>query len=481
MGLFKKYGIILKPLSKLYKEDFFKYKFYTTKDSTYLDSLNFYQNFKLPSDIEGLDTLNFGFSKLEKERIFKLLDLLIKEKNYKKVEKISQKGYIKFKDKKFLYYIAKVKNSRGEYLKAYKMYLKSGVKDNIFEAEILYNLGLYEFALDICPRSAFDLRWKILYKLGRCENIKEPDDTILYVYAVRKKILKGYKIFKKGGVYSKFFAIGRFLAKLERSGLSKREAEGIINKLEGIWRGWGGYLAGINFGKKKMFQIAREYFLKGIQWGDKEIRGLSAFKLAGFYFADEKYKDAIDYYKIAYELLEDEKFRKISLLNIATSYKMLKIYDKAEEYYRRYIKEFWWDSGVKDAEFSLAYMWHMIGEYAKARMLYSSLLGEMPTAFSEAELKFWYAECLAASNMFEEALHQYKMIVQNYSGVGEWGVTAKLKMGKVLSILKRYDEALKVFKSIIRSRGPGDAFSKAAKAEIDLIKKTLGRENGKGR
>jgi tetratricopeptide (TPR) repeat protein len=242
--------------------------------------------------------------------------------------------------------------------------------------------------------------------------------------------------------------------------------KGIEDKLRGEFY----YRFGLLSFKRGNKKRARSAFFKAFQWASGEVRGKVAFKLATLLFRERRYEEALDYYRMAYELLKDKKSRMNALHNMAVVYGKLNRPDSALIAYTALVDSFPNTEDALSAKFSIGYRLMEKGRFEEALEIFQSLRGFMKNAEEEAERTYWEARVAFALREFEAAIHNYRILRESYGNVGDWGITGEIELARVLALSGGVEEAKSIYEGILKRRGETDPFGQIAKEELEKLK-----------
>lgn len=86
-------------------------------------------------------------------------------------------------------------------------------------------------------------------------------------------------------------------------------------------------------------------------------------------------------------------------------------------------------------------------DFDSSSLIYRELLGVRPKLPQYSELKFRYAESLYMTSSYKEALTAFRSLQASYPGANKSKI--QFRVGTCLYFLKRYDDAEKVFQTIV--------------------------------
>ncbi len=345
------------------------------------------------------------------------------------------------------------------------------------KATALLQLGKPELALELQPPDS-EILWEAAFLAG--------DTTIFTTYfpTKRKNIERLLEYYASKGDTAKVKKLTAYFSgkglidsdlrnyylaeAFTRSGAEER-AKAFSAKLSEYHRAMLSYEQGLTLFRNGELEKAKTKFFAGIQWGDAELRGKSAFKLASVYFSEKRFREAAEYYKMAFSLLKDSLLLRNALYNIAVSYKNLGEADSAIAYYKKVAELFSDTEDALDALFSLAYYLEERGELEKAINYFKDLEGELRKPQDEVELLFWMGETYTKLGEYRNALDCFRRIYIFHPDMSNWAVTAKLEAARAFASIGEKEKARTLLESIVRERGETDDFGKAALEQLKTL------------
>ncbi len=338
-------------------------------------------------------------------------------------------------------------------------------------------LGRPELALDVSPPDS-EILWEASFLAGDTlsfgsyfPHTKRNIERILDYYSGKGDVEKVRKLttfyLGKGKIDAdaKNYYVARALLRAGRS----EEAKKIVDLLTDYYKARLNYEQGLKLFKEGKLEKAKTHFFTGIQWGDAELRGRSAFKLATVYFSERRYREAAEYYKMAFSLLKDSLLLRNALYNAAVSYKNLGEADSAVAYYKKVAELFSDTEDALDALFSLAYFLEEKGESEKALNYFLDLEGELRKPQDEIELLYWLGETYMKLKKPGEALQCFRRIYLFHPDAENWAVTAKLEAARAFISMGQKGKARTLLENVVRERGETDEFGKAALQQLRAL------------
>lgn len=458
----------------------------------YLDTENYYDIFRLAKKYymkgamdEALGLLSYIPDDLScislKAREIEA-DIYYSRGEYKKFIKVGNKilPYLKgslleeFKRKLAISYF-----KNGEYGRA--LYLTWDLKDSIslkLKAHSLLELGEIEMASSI-PESDPSVKMEILLRSHRLQEAlrlyppRTKKEAILFVERfLESPLIDTLPFILKGLAKKKLldpFDVYLYLLEYELRKDSLDKALFYLGKLDGEPKKQASFEIGLYFMKKGDNDRAKTYFYRAFESKSDEVRGRAAFKLASILFAEGRYEDAAEFYRIASNLLSGKE-RVKALYNMAVTLKRAGLEDSAIALFKEIVEKWQGSDESDDASITLALLYEDMGKWDSAISYLHELMGEMASSFEEAERAYWEAEAYVNKNRLKDALRLYSIIFERYTGSGDWGVTAGLKAAKIQSLLNNKDKAVRILRRIVKLRGEADPLGKVALEELQKLK-----------
>jgi len=222
------------------------------------------------------------------------------------------------------------------------------------------------------------------------------------------------------------------------------------------------YELGIFRMRRAEFEQAKSYFIQCIDL-DREGKGANAaFKLGSILYQENRFGEALEYYRIALRSLKDKNLRRDCLFNIALSFKKLKEPDSSILYFRRLAEEYRDNEESINALFSLAIYLIDLGRPGEAIDILRDLEGELKEIEDEAELKYWKGECYLEMGRIKEAKKEFQKVYTFFERPSTWIATALLKNAQLNEAEGRIKEAKALYRRVIDSRGEKDPLGKMA-------------------
>jgi len=187
----------------------------------------------------------------------------------------------------------------------------------------------------------------------------------------------------------------------------------------------------------------------------------AAFKLATILYLDEQFDSAASLYGIA---REDTTLTRDALQNQLICYKKsgswFKVVKTGTEILSMGI-----DNDEHETGFEIGYAWLRAGRPERA----IAYLRAAARVHPSPEYYYWLAEAYLAKADFSRALYFYRTIGDVFPGDDMWMPTALYKTGIVLEFMDAGDEAMAVYRHIIKTRGAADTWGVEAQRRIEYL------------
>lgn len=187
----------------------------------------------------------------------------------------------------------------------------------------------------------------------------------------------------------------------------------------------------------------------------------TAFKLATILYLEERFDSAASLYGIA---REDTTLTRDALQNQLICYKKsgswFKVVKTGTEILSMDI-----DDDEHETGFEIGYAWLRAGRPERA----TAYLRVAARVHPSPEYYYWLAEAYLAKADFSRALYFYRTIGDVFPGDDMWTPTALYKTGIVLEFMDAKDEAMAVYRHIIRTRGASDTWGVEAQRRIEYL------------
>ncbi len=220
-------------------------------------------------------------------------------------------------------------------------------------------------------------------------------------------------------------------------------------------RAW--YALGLFWMRHQDFARAKEAFFKVIQWGGPETRGRGAFKLATVLFQERRYREAVEYYRMAAELVQtDPQLVAEAYHNTAVCLKRLKDLEGARQAYLTLIQRFPEREEALDARISLALVDMELQKLQEGREHLAFAEGLMPEFAQEAEVLYWLGVLARMQGRWAQALGLFERVYTFHSDHAQWAPLARYEAALLLEQTGQTSRARTLFQQLLQSLKPDD-------------------------
>ncbi len=231
-------------------------------------------------------------------------------------------------------------------------------------------------------------------------------------------------------------------------------------------RAW--YLLGVYWMRHQDFEKAKEAFFKVIQWGDPETRGRGAFKLATVLFQQRRYREALDYYQMATELLShDPQTVAQAYHNMAICLKRLKDLEGARQAYRTLIQRFPDREEALDARISLALLDIDLNRPAEGYQTLAFVEGLMPQFAQEAEVQYWMGALARMQGQTGRALGHFARVYTFHGADPQWAPLARYEAALLLEQSGQASRARQLFQQLLQHLDPSNPLYNEVKKHLE--------------
>jgi len=192
--------------------------------------------------------------------------------------------------------------------------------------------------------------------------------------------------------------------------------------------------------------------------------------LGTFYYRQEQYQNAL----VAFQkVLEDESAREMwgtALLNLEVTYKDLNLWEAAYSIVIRYLELFPYSDDVLSKKLDAAQLLIRMKEYDRAADKLQALLPQVSNE-TQVEVQFYLGDAYFQKGDYQQAALEFMKAKYLDAGGGlDWAVTAIYNAGRCYEKLGKTEEALNLYKEIVKKWGADSDYGKGAQQRIDILK-----------
>lgn len=191
--------------------------------------------------------------------------------------------------------------------------------------------------------------------------------------------------------------------------------------------------------------------------------------LGNIYFRSEKYDNAIAMFKNALKYNKEQTLKANIMSNLIKTYALTGFWDAAQATAREYVKEFPYAADRLDKEIVIARAYINLNQFQNA-VEYLKEIKLRADAEREPEIQFYIGEALLKAGQYENAIAEFvKIPLLSKKTKLQWEASALYYSGQSYEKLGRTEEAIRMYKEIIRRPGIDLVLKKDAQKRIKQI------------
>ena len=211
-----------------------------------------------------------------------------------------------------------------------------------------------------------------------------------------------------------------------------------------------------------------------------ELAPEAYFKLAGAHFARGNLNLAARNYALAAESFDDPEKAYLARRNLGNVYQDLEDWDKAADTWKDISEIHTGHDGAVEALFNLGFCYNQTGRHELAYGVYARIPDVAVSEEQRGRSHYWAGVSLKNLGRYAEAVREFLRVPYLETG-GMWGVTSKLEAAVCYERLNETEEALKIYRDVIRDHGRASDWGRvAAEAERRITGQTPGRDGSSG-
>jgi len=211
-----------------------------------------------------------------------------------------------------------------------------------------------------------------------------------------------------------------------------------------------------------------------------ELAPEAYFKLAGAHFAKGNPNLAARNYALAAESFDDPERACLARRNLGSVYQELEDWEKAADTWKEISEIHAGHDGAVEVLFNLGFCYNQTGRHELAYGVYKRIPDVAVSEEQRGRSHYWAGASLKNLGRYAEAIREFLRVPYLKTG-GMWGVTSKLEAAACYEKLQETDEALKIYRDVIRAHGPASDWGRVASgAERRITGETPGREESSG-
>ena len=211
-----------------------------------------------------------------------------------------------------------------------------------------------------------------------------------------------------------------------------------------------------------------------------ELAPEAYFKLAGAHFTKGNPNLAARNYALAAESFDDPERAYLSRRNLGNVYQDLEDLEKAATTWKEISEIHAGHDGAVEALFNLGFCYNQTGRHELAYGVYRRIPDVALSEEQRGRSHYWAGVSLKNLGQYAEAVREFLRVPYLKTG-GMWGVTSKLEAAGCYERLQENDEALKIYRDVVRAHGPTSDWGRVASEAVSRITgETPGQEGSSG-
>ena len=190
------------------------------------------------------------------------------------------------------------------------------------------------------------------------------------------------------------------------------------------------------------------------------------FRIAGIYFALERYADAASEYLDIAEKYPGSGFASSACYNAGLAFKKLKNTEEALKQFKLVMSGYPKSEQARDSAIEAGSLYEAGKDYKNAIDTYAWLADNFSEKAPEA--RYWAASVYYNSGDYESAAKEYMKVPALEKASAIWKITAKARAAECFERLAKYEEAKKLYQEIIKESSNPDWKKSAEKRLKDL-------------
>jgi len=191
--------------------------------------------------------------------------------------------------------------------------------------------------------------------------------------------------------------------------------------------------------------------------------------LGSLYYRGEKYDNAITMFKNALNYCHERKLRATIMGNLIKAYTFTGFWDAAQALSRKYVQEFSEAPDRLDKKIVIARAYINLNQFQEA-VAYLKKIKLEADAEREPEIQFYIGDALMKAGEYENAIAEFvKIPLLSKQTKLQWEASAFYYAGQCYEKLGRTNDAVRMYREIVRRPGIDAVLKKEAKKRIKLI------------
>lgn len=191
--------------------------------------------------------------------------------------------------------------------------------------------------------------------------------------------------------------------------------------------------------------------------------------LGSMYFRSEKYDDAINMFKNALKSASDKKLEQSILSNLIKAYSFTGFWDAAQAMARKYVEEFPYADDRLDKKLTIGRSYINLNQFQNAVEYLRRIKLEADSEL-EPEIQFYIGDALLKAGEYENAIAEFvKIPLLSKKTKLQWEASALYYSGQAYEKLGRINDAIRMYKEIVKRPGIDLTLKQEAEKRIKQI------------
>lgn len=219
--------------------------------------------------------------------------------------------------------------------------------------------------------------------------------------------------------------------------------------------------------RREEMEAARGYFEELIsRFPDDPHVDRARYRLAGIAYTEADYETAMVHYRMV-TASEDPVLAEVAQHDLVQTLERMRMYGSAQQEALTYLERFPDSETAFDMKMRLGQLYSDGGQLGRAAQWYRSM--RAPDSEGEARLRYWLAETLFKMGEYQEAVLEYMKIAYLNEDQFLFAVTARLRAADSYAYLGEREQAIDLYRAIIRRYGADSDYGRVARAKLNNV------------
>ncbi|MCZ7601521.1 MAG: tetratricopeptide repeat protein [Melioribacteraceae bacterium] len=229
------------------------------------------------------------------------------------------------------------------------------------------------------------------------------------------------------------------------------------------------YLIGwIQFRESNFKSAVNEYKIMLDKYPNSPIVPIALYSIGDSYFNLAEYDSSIAYYNTMIDRFRNSEYVLDAINGIQYSFIAKDQPEYAVEYLQRFVLLNPKSKISDQVKFKQADVHYSLGEYEKARQVYTEFINQFPSSSLIPNGYYWIGKCSELLKQDLDAITNFKLVIDRYLK-SEVGVDAVIELGQAYQRLKMNKEALLMYDSALDKIGNNSRIPEILFEKADLL------------